>query len=199
MNPKTPLRCVFTEATILQTRELEARGISRQRLPALLRRKLLQKVGRGLYMAPSDHRISANHSLAEIAVRVPQGVICLLSALRFHGLTTQMPHETWIAIEQNARRPRIDFAPVRFAYFSGAAFAEGAEVHRIEGISVRIYCPEKTIADCFKFRNRIGLDIAIEALREARRKRICSIPKLERFAAVCRVANVMRPYMEAIL
>ena len=142
--------------------------------------------------------ITEYHTLVEVAKTVPHAVVCLLSALRFHGLTTQAPFEVWIAIGQKARRPKVEFVQLRVSRFSQATLTEGVEESLIEGVPVRVFSAAKTIADCFKYRNKIGLDVAIEALRDCRRERKCSNADLWRFAKICRVANVMRPYIEAL-
>lgn len=156
---------------------------------------LLDRIGYGLYRAP-DAEITANHTLAQVSARAPDGVACLLTALRFHELSTQSPFEVWLAIGHKATRPRLDELAVRVVYFSGAAFTAGVEEHRVEGVRVRVYCPAKTVADCFKYRNKIGLDVALEALRETWRARRATMDELWHFAQICRVANVMRPYLE---
>jgi len=182
---------------VLRPRDLDALGISRVYLQRLVRNGELRRVGRGLYTLagaePTEHR-----SLAEACKRVPQGVLCLLSALEFHGLTSQMPFEVWMALGKNARRPRVDRPAMRFVRFSGPAFEDGIERHQLENVEVKVYGPEKTVADCFKFRNKIGLDVAIEALRDCLRERKCSRSALWEFAQICRVANVMKPYLEAL-
>lgn len=142
--------------------------------------------------------MSENRTLAEVGKKVPQGVICLLSALRFHELTTQSPHEVWLALERPAWSPSIAHITLHITRFSGPAFSEGQEKHFIEGVPVRITSPAKTVADCFKYRNKIGLDVAIEALREARRKRLYTMNELMHFARICRVATVMQPYLESL-
>ena len=157
----------------------------------------MERVGRGLYTLPQT-AATEHHSLVEACKRVPQGVICLLSALRFHGLTTQNPFEVWIAIGPKAWRPRGGVAKLRVFHLSGSVLTSGVEEHRIEGATVRVYSPAKTVADCFKFRNKIGLDVALEALREYRRAHRAGMDELWRFARVCRVAEVMRPYLEAL-
>jgi predicted transcriptional regulator of viral defense system len=182
---------------ILRVRDLTARGIHPEYLRRLCRQGLMVRTGRGLYMA-ADADISANHSLAEAAKLVPHGVICLLSALRFHDIGTQSPHEVWMALERTAARPRISYPPLRIVRFSGRALTEGIEEHLIEGVPVKVTSPARTVADCFKYRNKIGLDVALEALQECRRNRRCGIDDLWRYAKVCRVANVMRPYLEAM-
>lgn len=130
---------------------------------------------------------------------MPKGVVCLLSALRFHELTTQAPFEVWLAIGEKAWRPRIEYPPLRIMRFSPTTLSAGVEEHQIEGVAVQVYPPAKTVADCFKYRNKIGLDIAIEALRECWRSRRCTVDDLWHYAGICRVQNVMRPYLESIV
>jgi predicted transcriptional regulator of viral defense system len=181
---------------VLRPRDLDAHGIPRIYLGRLCERGLLDRVGRGLYVLP-DADVSEHHTLAEAGKRVPHGVVCLLSALRFHGLTTQSPSEVWLAIGNKAWRPQVDYPPLRFVRFSERTLEAGVEEHSIEGVLVRVYNPAKTVADCFKYRNKIGLDVALEALRDCRRQRRCTNDELWRYAKICRVANAMRPYMEA--
>lgn len=183
---------------IIRARDLDSTGIPREDLSRLCKNGFLQRVGRGLYTLP-DADVTEHHSFAQAAKRIPKGVICLLSALRFHGITTQMPFEVWMAIEKSARLPRIDHLKVRFVRFSGSAFNSGVEEHTIEGVDVRIYSAAKTVVDCFKFRNKIGRDIAIEALRDCRRDKLCSVNELWQFAQVCRMTNVMKPYLESLV
>ncbi len=147
---------------------------------------------------PADAPLNENAALAEVALRVPSGVICLLSALQFHGLTTQLPHQVWVAVPLRANTPRLDYPPIRAVHLSGNAFAAGVEEQLIGSSTVRIYCPAKTVVDCFKFRNKIGIDVAIEALRDCWNKRSATLDELWRYAKICRVANVMRPYLEGI-
>lgn len=154
-------------------------------------------MGRGLYTG-RNAKVTEHHTLVEAAVRVPHGVVCLLSALRFHKLTTQSPHEVWMAIDVKARKPVTDWPPLRIVRFSGAALTFGVEKQVIENIEVRITSREKTVADCFKYRNKVGLDVAIEALRDYLRSRRRSVDALMQAAAACRVNNVMRPYLEAM-
>ena len=184
-------------AGVLRPRDLAQHDIPRQYLLRLLRRGRLQKVGRGLYVAGSTH-LTEHHSLAEASKRVPRGIICLLSALRFHDLTTQAPFEVWIAIDDKAWLPKVDNLPLRVVRFSGEALTAGIEEHVIEQVNIRVYGPAKTVADCFKYRNKIGLDVALEALRDCWRLRRATMDELWKYAKVCRVANVMRPYLEAI-
>lgn len=158
---------------------------------------VLERVGRGLYV-PKGAKITEHHTLAEAAKRVPGSAVCLLSALGFHHLTTQSPHEVWIAISVKARKPAADWPPIRVVRFSGEALTFGIEHHSIEGVDVAVTSRAKTVADCFKYRNKIGIDVAVEALREYLRRRGRSIADLDRAAAVCRVTRIMRPYLEAL-
>jgi predicted transcriptional regulator of viral defense system len=186
------------EKGILRPRDLDLRGLPADYLWRLYRKDKLEKVSRGLYAFP-DTDIGEHHSLVEAALRVPHGVVCLLSALRFHELTTQSPFEVWMAIEVKARRPKEKIIPLRIVRFSGEAFTAGIETHSVEGTEVRIYNPAKTVADCFKYRNKIGLDVALEALRDCWRKKLATADELWHYAEVCRVARVMRPYMESLV
>ena len=178
-------------------RDLAAAGIHRQVLSRLVESGEIERVVRGVYRLPK-HPLTENHGLAMASAVVPHGVICLLSALQFHGIGTQLPSEVWIAIDRRARRPALKYPPLRVVRYSGAALTEGVESHRIEGQTVRVYNVAKTVADCFKYRNKIGLDVALEALREARRAKQASADALWRYAKINRVANVMRPYLEAV-
>ena len=182
---------------VLRPRDVAAKGISRTRIQRLSESGELERVGRGLYV-PAGTKITEHHTLVEAATRVPSGVVCLLSALVFHKLTTQSPHEVWLAIDVKARKPNADWPPLRIVRFSGAARAFGIETHVIEGIEVRITSRAKTVADCFKYRNKIGVDVAIEALRGYLAKRGRSMDELQRAAEACRVGRVMRPYLEAL-
>ena len=144
-----------------------------------------------------DYEPTEYHSIIEVCSKLPKGVICLLSALRFHEIGTQAPHEVWIALDRRAARPRASHPKTRIVRFSGKALTKGIDQHTIEGIQVRIYNPAKTVADCFKYRNKIGLDVALESLREVLRFRKCSTDELWKYAKICRVTKTLRPYMEA--
>ena len=181
---------------LIRPRDVEAHGIARESLLRLYRQGFLMRAARGVY-ALVDSPSSEHHSLAVAAKRVSRGVICLLSALRFHGLTTQDAHEVWIAIDFKARKPSIQSPALRVVRFSGRALVEGTEEHEIEGVQVHVYNVAKTVADCFKYRHKIGIDVAIEALRDSVRTRKTTIDEIHRYAKVCRVANVMRPYLES--
>ena len=189
------LLALARRAGILRPRDLAGSRIPRTYLKRLVARGVLERTGRGLDRLV-DQEAAENHSLAEASKRMPHGVVCLLSALRFHDLTTQAPFEVWMAIDVKARAPATGQPPLRIVRMSGEARTAAIEEHRIEGVTVRVYSTAKTIADCFKYRNKIGLDVALEALRDYRRVR-GSMDDLWRFARTCRVANVMRPYLEA--
>ena len=177
--------------------DLETRGISRRELYSLAQKGMVARQARGIYVA-DKHPYTAQHTLAQVAKRVPAGVFCLLTALRFHDLTTQAPAELWIALPEKARKPRLDYPRLRVARFSGAALSEGIETHRLEGVEVRVYSAAKTVADCFKYRNKVGIDVAVEALRDFSRRYRGGATELARFARVCRVTRVMQPYLDAI-
>ena len=186
------------EAGVLRPRDLKARGLSREYLRRLEQRGLILRSSRGLYM-PADADLTESHSLAEACKRVPHGVICLLSALEFHILTTQAPFEVWMAIDVKARLPQVVYPPLRIFRCSGAAFSYGIEEHWIEGVLVKVYTPAKTVADCFKYRNKIGTDVALEALKDVRRKRLATLDDVYRAAKVCRVDRIMQPYLEGMV
>lgn len=150
-----------------------------------------------MYVA-SQHAYTTDHALAQVAKRVPAGVFCLLTALRFHGLTTQSPAEVWVALPTKARKPQLDYPRLRLARFSGAALSEGIETHRVEGVDIRVYSAAKTVADSFKYRNKVGIDVAVEALRDFSRHHRGGANDLAHFARICRVTRVMQPYLDAI-
>jgi predicted transcriptional regulator of viral defense system len=186
------------KAGVLRPRDLVAHGIPRQYLRLLEQAGKVQRSGRGLYTLTGVD-VGENHTLAEACKRVPHGVVCLLSALRLHNLTTQLPYEVWMAVAVKARKPKIDYPPLRIVRFSEAALRYGVERRQIEGVTVSVYSPAKTVADCFKYRNKIGLEVALDALRDCRAKKKATVDDLWAAAKVCRVANVMRPYMEALV
>ena len=187
------------QAGMVRPRDLNADGITHQYLQSLARRGLLERRGRGLYaVAGAQDLFDERETLSEVAKRLPGGIVCLLSALRFHDLTTQAPFEVWVAVEHSAYVPRDPSLPLHVVYFSGTALTEGIEEHVVNGVRVRVYNPAKTVADCFKYRNKIGLDVALEALREVWRERRVTMDELWRYAKVDRVANVMRPYLASL-
>ncbi len=182
---------------LLRPSDAVDRGHSRLYLAQLAPRGLVHKVSRGLYALP-QRKASEFASLAEVASKHPQALVCLLSALAFHGLTTQAPFEVWIAVDNKARAPQMPYPPLRIARFSGSALTEGVELHNIEGVPVKVTSVPKTIADCFKYRNKIGLDVAMEALKEAWSAKRVSMDELWHYGQICRVQNVMRPYLEGL-
>jgi len=181
---------------VLRPRDLNWHGISRVVLQRLHRDGVVERVGHGLYRLVKS---TANEqmTMTEVCKRVPHGIICLLSALRYHDLTTQAPFEIWLAIDVKARNPKTDL-PMHIVRFSGQAFSEGVENHKVDGVTIKVYHPAKTVADCFKYRNKIGLDVALESLRECLKTRHCTIDELWYYAKICRVSNVMRPYLDAM-
>jgi predicted transcriptional regulator of viral defense system len=182
---------------LIRPRDVEATGIHREYLLRLYRKGDLERVGRGLYALPGT-QTSESISLAEVAKRVPNAVICLISALQYHNLTTQIAERVWIAVENKRWEPTFDYPPLEIVRLSGRAFSFGVEERKVDKVTVKVYSPAKTVADCFKFRNKIGLDVALEALRETWRSRKATMDELWEAAKVCRVANVMRPYLEAV-
>lgn len=186
------------KGVILRPRDLQNKGLPTDYLWRLHKKDKLERVGRGMYAIPGA-ALSEHQTIVQAAMRLPHGVVCLLSALRFHDLTTQSPFEVWMAIDGKARSPKEDIIPLRIVRFSGKALTAGVESHSIKGVKVRVYNPAKTIADCFKYRNKIGLDVAIEALRDCWRKERATADDLWHYAKVCRVSRVMRPYLESIV
>jgi predicted transcriptional regulator of viral defense system len=179
-----------------RARELEADGVPRAQLSRLVAAGELQRLARGVYALPG-YRGTEHSALLTVAKRAPLAVFCLLTALRLHGLTTQAPFEAWIAIGNKDHAPRLDYPPLRIVRFSAPSLAHGLQTMQVDGGALRVTSVAKTVADCFKFRNKIGLDVALEALREARRSGKAGADELWRCARVDRVANVMRPYLEA--
>jgi predicted transcriptional regulator of viral defense system len=181
----------------VRSRDLVAAGLTRTEISRRVATGELLRISRGLYATP-NYEQGEHGSMAAVAMRAPNVVFCLLTALRFHDLTTQAPFELWIAIGNKDHPPRIDHPPLRVIRLSGESLRAGVEKHALDGISVRVTSVAKTVADCFKFRGKVGLDVALEALREAKRSRKATANELWRFAKIDRVANVMRPYLEAI-
>jgi predicted transcriptional regulator of viral defense system len=180
----------------IRIKDLLDRGIHPEFARRLVRKDILARSGRGLYRLAGSE-ITEHHDFALVAKRVPKGVICLTSALCFHGIGTQLPRKIWLALEKGSAQPRISDLPVSIVRFSGQSFTEGIEERLLEGIPVKIYSPAKTVADCFKFRNKLGLDIALEAGKECIYLRKATISEIYESAKVCRVANVIKPYLEA--
>lgn len=197
MSPDTQaaqvLRIVAARGQV-RSRDVTASGIPRATLMRLVRAGQLKQIARGTYALPAQP-LSKQHSLAEVAARSSRGVFCLLTALHFHKVLRQSPAKVWLAIPNKARAPTGNDPPMRVLRFSGPALTEGVEHYVIDGVPIRVYSIAKTIADCFKFRDRVGLDVAVAALRRCRRERRVGEAELQRFARVCRVTEVMRPYL----
>lgn len=184
--------------SLVRPSDIEKHGMPRTYLYQLASEGVIERVGRGLYQWP-DAAVDSNQALSEVAKQAPKGVIALLSALSFHEFTSQNPFEVWVALERQSWKPNIEYPPTRFVYMSGKSILEGAEVHTLNGIQVNIFNPAKTVADCFKYRNKIGLDVALEALKEGRRLKKFTLDELMYYANICRVRNVIQPYVEALV
>jgi predicted transcriptional regulator of viral defense system len=182
---------------VVRPRDLAGQDVPRTALAKLVADGVLDRPSRGVYVLTGGD-VTEHHDLAQVCKRVPNGVVCLLSALRFHRLTTQAPHEVWLGIDRKARLPKIDHPPVRVVRFSGAGLTAGVEDHAVEGVPVRVTSPARTVVDCFAYRTTVGLDVALEALRECLRERRASVDELHRAAQARRMASVMRPYLEAL-
>lgn len=182
---------------IIKISDLAQMGITRATVSRLVSENKLEKIATGLYCLP-DAEFSEKESLIIVASRVPQAVFCLLTALQMHGLTTQLPRKVWFAMPKGSHTPKIDYPPVKMIQYSNEAYDQGVEIIESDNIKLNVYNPAKTIADCFKHRTTIGIDVAIEALKDAYSKNKVSMDELWYFAKICRVANVMRPYLEAI-
>ena len=183
---------------ILRTAQALKAGIHPKTLYAMRDSGVLERISRGVFRL-SDSPPLSNPDLVTVAARVPSGVICLISALSFHEITTQIPHDVHVALPRGAEEPRLDYPPIRTYRFTGEAFTAGVDAYDLDGVSISIYSPEKTLADCFKFRNKVGLDTVVEAIRFYRERRSIKVDDLMRYAKICRVNRVMRPYLEAIL
>lgn len=188
---------ILRQEGVLRPRDLDAYQIPRRYLSRLHQRGLLERSSRGIYTA-ADAELSEQQTIIEVSKRIPKGVICLLSALSIHDITTQSPFEVWTAIDSKARKPQLSDLPVRIVRFSGDALKDGMSFHVIDGVKVPVYNPAKTIADCFKYRNKIGLDVAIEALKEGWQDKRFTMDDIWSYARICRVQNVMKPYLESL-
>ncbi len=195
--PLNRVLAIARRQKIIRPRDVEAIGVPREYLLRLMRQGVIRRTGRGIYEV-SDAKPTEHHSLAVVAKEIPKGVVCLLSALRFHELTTQQPSEVWIGIPVRSRSPRKSTTAHRVVRYSEKTFKAGLQVHELEGIAVRIFTAAKTVADCFKYRNKIGLDVAIEALKDALKRRKATVDEIERYARICRVSRIIRPYLEAL-
>ncbi|PNU19340.1 transcriptional regulator [Geothermobacter hydrogeniphilus] len=181
---------------LIRAADVKAAGISRNYLYQMHKEGLLQKKAVGLYSLPGVP-VTEHSALTEVAKRLPHAVVCLVSALNYHGITTQIPHEIWLSVPRGSWRPDVAYPPLNLTYVSGEAYSFGIQEHVINGVAVKIYTPAKTVADCFKFRNKVGLDVAIEALREVWRSRKATMDELFEAAGIDRVSKIMRPYLEA--
>jgi predicted transcriptional regulator of viral defense system len=183
---------------VLRMSEALKANIHRRMLYSMVEAGIIEKLGRGLYRL-ADLPPLGNPDLVSVSLKIPNGVICLISALAYHNITTQVPHEVYVALGRGTEAPRLEHPPIRIFWFSGQAFTHGIQTHKVDRVPVRIYSPGKTIADCFKYRNKIGLDTAIEALKLYREKKHFNSDELMQCARVCRVEKVIRPYLEALL
>ncbi len=182
----------------LRMSEAIAKGISRYMLYSLRERGVIERVSRGIYRLSELPPLS-DPDLVTVSLRFPNAVICLVSALTFHGLTTQVPHSVSVAVPRESRLPFLEYPPVSAHRFSKTAFEAGIETYEVDGVEVHVYSPEKTLADCFKFRNNLGMDVVLEALKRYRQQKAFKADEILKYARVCRVQNVMKPYLEAVL
>jgi predicted transcriptional regulator of viral defense system len=194
-SPSEKILALAKQRRIIRPRDLGK--MPREHLLRLVRKGLIVRLGRGIYGLQGG-RSTEHHSLAVVAKQAPRSIVCLLSALRFHELTTQQPSEVWVAIGNKSWVPTLNSVKLRIIRLTGEALKAGIESHEIEGVSVRVFNPAKTVADCFKHRNTIGLDVAIEALKDALKRKKATVDEIERYARICRVSRIMRPYFEAV-
>lgn len=195
---QSKVRDVFRRAGgVLRTTEALRAGVHPRDLYALHDAAVLERVSRGIYRL-ADLPPVAEPDLFTVSARIPKAVIALVSALHYHGLTTEIPHEVSIALPRGTSRPRLDWPPLRVYRFSGAMFTSGVETHERDGVRLRVYEPAKTVADCFRFRNRLGIDVTLEALRAGLARRMLTPAAVLRAARLCRVERVVRPYLEAL-
>jgi len=183
---------------VVRPKDLTDRGLPKDYLYMLAQEGVIEHVGRGLYRWP-DSDLGRYQSLVEVSKLAPRAVVALLSALNFHEMTTQNPHQIWLAIDRKSWRPEISYPPVRFVTMSSEALSAGVDVHSVDGIPIKVFSPAKTVADCFKYRNKIGLDVALEALREGWSARRFTMDELLEYAEICRVKKVMQPYLESLV
>ncbi len=199
MKQRNQILKIIKDTGILRHRDIDRYDIHPETLRRLVKSGEIIRIGRGLYTLPDMEIQTGYQSFAEVSKKVPQGVICLLSALAYHELTTQAPHQIWMAIEEKAWTPKISHIQIRFVRYSEDLLKKGVNTIDIQNIPVKITGPARTVADCFKYRNKIGLDVAVEALREGLKDRRFTVDELWQYAELCRVANVMRPYIEAVI
>jgi predicted transcriptional regulator of viral defense system len=189
---------VVRAQSVVRPKDLKELGLPKDYLYLLEKEGIIERVGRGLYQWP-DKDLGRHQSLAEVCKLAPKAVVALLSALNYHNMTTQNPHEIWLAIDRKAWKPEISYPPVRFVTMSGETLHAGVEEHSTDGVLIKVFCPAKTVADCFKYRNKVGLDVALEALREGWSARKFTMDELLRYAEICRVKKVMQPYIESLV
>lgn len=189
---------IFEKNKVMHSNEIFEQGIQPRTLYQMRDEGLVIQEGRGLYRLANE-QIWSDPDLAVVSLRIPKGVVCLISALYFHRLTTQIPHEVYVALPKDSEKPRIQYPPTRFFWISPESFKAGIEKHIIDNVEVKVYSVAKTIADCFKFRNKIGMDVALEALREGLNQKRCTPDQILRFARTNRVERIMLPYMEALI
>jgi predicted transcriptional regulator of viral defense system len=186
------------ENSLVRPRDLKKINLPQDYLHILAREQIIERLGRGLYQWPGKNP-GEFQSLVEVSKLAPKAIVTLLSALNFHRMTTQNPHEVWLAIDRKDWRPVISYPPVRYVTMSSDALHEGVERHNIDNVVIQVFCPAKTVVDCFKYRNKIGLDVALEALRDGWSDRKFTMDELLKYAKICRVKNVMQPYLESLI
>ncbi len=189
---------IFKQHNVVRLRDFIKAGIHQQIIMRMVNAGKIQRISRGLYML-EESDITANHSFVEVSCKIRKAVICLISALQFHDIGTQLPNKIWIAIPRTNTKPNFTNPPLNINWYSGRAYTEGIEIKVIEGIPVKIYNIPKTIADCFKFRNKIGMEVAIESLKECVREKKVNTEDIMYYASICRVSNIIKPYMESII
>jgi len=184
--------------SVIRPRDLKEHGLPKDYLYVLAQEGVIERIGRGLYQWPNKD-LGRHHSLVEVSKLAPKAVVALLSALNYHNMTTQNPHQIWLAIDRKAWRPEISYPPVRFVTMSAESLHSGVETHSIEGVSIKVFNPAKTVVDCFKYRSKVGLDVALDALREGWSARKFTMDELQTYAKICRVQKVMQPYLESLV
>lgn len=198
MSKTEQLLKIASEKSVIRAKDVEVLGIHRQYLKRLCEQGLLIHSGRGIYTCSSAD-ITSYHSLVEVTQRVPSGVICLLSALNFYQITTSAPFEVWLAISNSSRTPKDELLPMRIVYMSEETLTQGVEIYHIQGIKVKVFSLAKTVVDCFKYRYKVGLDVALNALKESWQKKRINIDEVWHYAKICRVKTVIRPYLESLV
>lgn len=183
---------------IFRYKDLEESGIPDSHLRSMVREGQAEQVARGLYRL-TDAKPTELLTVAMVSTRIPQAIVCLLTALHIHQIGTQAPHEVWIALDFKARKPKVRDLPIRVVRFSGRMRSVGVQTRQVQGIPIRITSPARTVVDCFRYRNKIGIDVALEALRDAFHSRIATLDEIERVAAACRASRVMRPYLQSLV